>query len=69
MTFRNPKSSRIDKIKFVADHPELWNRPYSEIKKALADAGLVSRSTYIYDLRIPGLLREAKKLKNNRVTA
>lgn len=59
---RRHRSSRTDKILFVARRRELWDKPETEIKKALVDAGLVSPSTYILDIRIPDLLKEAKKV-------
>jgi len=62
----NKLSSRTEKIHFLSLHPELWNEPHKVIREKLIEAGLVRPSTYVFDLRLNDMLKEAKRLERAR---
>lgn len=61
------KSSRQQKVLWLASHPEMWHRHPLDIKDALVEAGLVSAKTYVGDLRIATLVEYASQINNQKV--
>jgi len=57
-----PLSKQHDKIEFLKQHPELWAAKYTIIKAAMVRAGLLSNSTYVYDVKLTYLIARARGL-------
>ena len=55
------KTTRAEKLKFVADHKRLWDAP-DVLRKKLKQAGLYSASTYKHDINVWALISEARAL-------
>ena len=60
-TGRRHRSTREEKVDYMSRHPELWDRSPLQIKRALVEAGLLSPHTYVLDVRVPSLIKAAKK--------
>lgn len=60
------KSTRHEKVVWLADHPEFLNGTKVEIANALKSAGLVSFTTSPCDLGISRLVAEAELVRERR---
>jgi hypothetical protein len=55
-------STPAQKLEWLRQHPELWDRPGFEVKRAMIAAGLCSENTHVRDLKLPRLLQEIGRI-------
>lgn len=74
MPYGHPISTQEDRLLWLRDRPELWEKvklngqaclhgeDHVRIAQAMKDAGLFSRSTYVRDIRVPRYIQMLRVL-------